>query len=83
MNSLPALPGDIDPNAPHVERRAMQCRTCAEFGPVTDLADKNDPNHLWDSNHFDATGHEKFYAWTMTRNTSRIITFKSLRRGRP
>lgn len=80
MSSLPALPEDIDPDAGHVERRAMQCRTCEAFGPVVDMDDKNDPRHLWDSQHYDATGHERFYAWTMTRNTSRIITLKSLRR---
>lgn len=75
---LPALPDDIDPNAPHVEYRAMQCRTCEEYGPVVPMADKNDPRHLWDVEHLNLSmrrgeKHDKFYAWTLTRNTSRIM----------
>lgn len=75
---LPALPDNIDPNAPHIEFRAMQCRSCGAYGPVVPMADKNDPRHLWDVEHLDefkALGqrHDKFYAWTLTRNTSRIM----------
>lgn len=64
-----ALP-DLDPTAPYVELRAMQCRACGEMGPAVNTADKHDPNHLWDSHHADATGHHRFYAWTLSRGTA-------------
>lgn len=81
MQSLPALPNDIDPNDSHVELRMMQCRTRGEQGPAVSLTDKNNPGHLWDPGHAEATGHHYFYAWTLTRNTAQSGTVGSLRRG--
>lgn len=79
--SLPTLPDNIDPDACHVELRAMQCRTCGDMGPAVDVFDKDNPAHLWDSHHAEGTGHHDFYAWTLTRNTAWSGTIGQLRRG--
>lgn len=80
--SLPTLPGNIDPKARHVEFRAMQCMTCGDMGPAVETSDKDNPAHLWDSNHAEGTGHHDFYAWTLTRNIAWTGTIGQLRKGR-
>lgn len=65
----------VDPDAGEVKFASFQCRTCDAHGPWANTADKNDPNHAWDSRHCDATGHEKFYMWSITRNTARVFSF--------
>lgn len=67
----PDLDG-IDPDQPHVEFCAFQCRGCGEVGPWVSMGDREDPRHAWTSTHYDAYGrapeHQRFYRWSVARS---------------
>ena len=74
------LPDMIDPEATHVEFRVSQCEQCQEAGPLTLV---NNPDWmLWGDAHADATGHKRFYQYTVTRNRGQITTVGALRSKR-
>ncbi|KUJ70818.1 hypothetical protein ACZ90_00420 [Streptomyces albus subsp. albus] len=80
-DNVPALPDDIDPNERIVTFYKAECRTCGHTGPAVRDDDRK-VTASWDSEHFDATGHNKFYLWSVTRQTAEILSFPMRKRGR-
>jgi ribosomal protein S27AE len=72
---LPEFPAGIDPNAHEIRFAKYECRSCGERSewfnadPYTFV-----PAADWDHRHAEKTGHDKFYLYTHTRNTSRVVT---------
>ncbi|GLZ81383.1 hypothetical protein Afil01_61900 [Actinorhabdospora filicis] len=69
---LPEIPS-IAPDLPVAEIYFMHCRTCDAHGPWVGALDYGTRDHLWDLDHRQATGHTKFYRWSVTRQTADII----------
>lgn len=66
------LPEPTGPDEPYIEYYAMQCRTCRELGPWLNVTDTAGCGHLWDARHLEATGHRRYYRWTVTRGTALV-----------
>ncbi len=72
-----ALPEPIDPDAPVVAFVQIECR-CGQKSPVArDTLEDNVSNAAddWHTEHFDATGHRRFYRWRLERGTGRMYRF--------
>lgn len=73
--------GAISPDEAQVKFVSFQCRTCDEHGPWVNATDHANAGGVWDANHAAATGHDRFYLWSMTRNTARVVTVRGGRGG--
>ena len=63
--------GQVGPDEPVVTFARFSCRGC---DAESDWFRSNDPAASpWDLAHKRATGHSKFYLWSITRQTSRIF----------
>ncbi len=69
---LPALPGEIDPNAPVVSFSMHECRTCPEQSPWYS-SDDEQSRYDWQIEHEKSQGHDSYYVWTVSRNTARTF----------
>jgi len=74
------LPDMIDPDAPHLEFRANQCRECGAVSTITLVA--NPEWWQWGDDHMRETGHTKFFQWSLTRNTGQIVSMPAPRARR-
>lgn len=63
----------IDPNERVVTFVYMQCRACEDRGPAVRSDDHATPDGSWDYEHRKATGHDRFYLFTLTRQTARLF----------
>ena len=70
-----AVPEQINPNEPVVRFVQFECRVCggkspAARDPLQDNASTEADD--WHGNHFDTTGHDRFYRWQLERGTGRV-----------
>lgn len=64
---------DISPNAHEVVAGYFECRTCGDKSETVLGNEKGSLPTVWDADHKSATGHKKFYMWTLRRNTSQVF----------
>jgi len=72
----PAPAAGIDPSAPYVEFARHECRARGEVSGMFDARGPEVPAACWDAQHATATGHRRYYLWTITRQTSQVCTVK-------
>ena len=70
--NLPAVPESIDPNAMIVTFGYFECRTCGQRSEVAPANERGTVVTAWDADHKVATGHRRFYLFTVTRQTSQV-----------
>lgn len=81
-SQFPDLPAGVDPNAGHVVFVMTECRTCNDRGPLSGPQERAVDTSLWFEGHSAETGHDRFYLWSLTRNTGRAVTFGQNRKTR-
>lgn len=71
---LPAIPEDIDPNAPIVAFELLQCRTCQQHSGWHLVAEQHIGvgAYNWQESHTRETPHRDYYRFKAERGTSRM-----------
>ncbi|WP_181785671.1 hypothetical protein [Streptomyces phytophilus] len=68
------LQEDIDPNAPKVQFVSFECRICGLVSPWIRTDEKHATVTVaWDAQHETETSHSRYYRWSITRNTVRVL----------
>ncbi|WP_172384886.1 hypothetical protein [Streptomyces sp. MNP-20] len=63
----------MDPEEPEVAFVGLECRECGQRSDWERADGRGLFTGPWDGNHKDATGHNRFYLWTIKRNTARVF----------
>ena len=79
--NLPDTTG-IDPNAPVVKFELHECRTCHARSDWYREDDSRGDVHDWSTGHSREVGHRQFYAWSITRGTSRVVWMPNVKKDK-